>query len=153
MGRQAAGCSVLRSNWGAAVLHAMRNLALMAILAAGHAQAQTATQNELNALTGAPAGTRCFKSVKLAQEFATRYVASGLCPQLRPMDPGQFLRALEVQNAADSDFTGETCQVQFGLMMRAGREWVEKDRAASCAETARKLSRLKGLNAFRGLVR
>lgn len=134
----------------------MRSLALAAILAAAgqaQAQAQNPAQKELNALTGALAGTRCFKSVKLAQEFATRYVASGLCPQLRPMDPGQFMRALEVQNAADKDFTDEACQVQFGLMLRAGREWVEKDRAGACTETARKLSRLKGLNAFRGLVR
>ncbi len=135
-----------------------RSLALAAILAAAgqalaQAQVQNPAQKELNALTGAPAGTRCFKSVKLAQEFATRYVASGLCPQLRPMDPGQFMRALEVQNAVDNDFTGEACQVQFGLMLRAGREWVEKDRAGACAETVRKLSRLKGLNAFRGLVR
>jgi len=136
------------------VLHSLRALLLVAALgAAAQAQAQTAAQKELNALTGAPAGTRCFQSVRLAQEFATRYVASGLCPQLRPMDPGQFLRALEVQKAADRDFTGEVCQVQFGLMLRAGREWVEKDRRANCAETVRKLSRLKGLNAFRGLVR
>lgn len=140
------------------MLHPMRSLVLAAVLVgtqgpAGHAQAQTAAQKELNALTGAPAETRCFKSVKLAQEFATRYVASGLCPQLRPMDPGQFLRALEVQEAADKDFAGEMCQVQFRLMLRAGREWVEQDPAGSCAETVRKLSRLKGLNAFRGLVR
>ena len=132
----------------------MRSLALVVVLAAtAHAQAQTTAQKELNALTGAPAGMRCFKSVKLAQEFATRYVASGVCPQLRPMDPGQFLRALEVQKAADSDFIGETCQVQFGLMLRAGRQWVEKDEARNCTETVRKLRRLKGINAFRGLVR
>ena len=135
-------------------MHPMRALALVAILAAAaHGQAQTPAQKQLNDLTGAPADTRCFKSTKLAQELATRYVASGLCPQLRPMDPGQFLRALEVQNAVDRDFTGEACQVQFSLMMRAGREWVQKDTAGSCAETVRKLSRLKGLNAFRGLVR
>jgi len=133
----------------------MRNLALVAVLFApvSAGQAQTAAQKELNALTGAPAGTRCFRSIWMAQEFATRYVASGLCPQLRPMDPGQFLRALEVQKAVDKDFTGEACQVQFSLMLRAGREWVEKDRAATCAEMVRKLTRLKGLNAFRGLVR
>lgn len=135
-------------------MHPVRSLALIAILgAAGHGQAQTLAQKQLNALTGAPADMRCFKSIRLAQEFATRYVASGLCPQLRPMDPGQFLRALEVQNAVDKDFTGEACQVQFGFMMRAGREWVQKDTAGSCAETARKLSRLKGIDPFRGLVR
>jgi hypothetical protein len=136
------------------VFHPIRSLALVAVLgAAPHAQAQIAAQNELNALTGAPAGTACFKSVKLAQEFATRFVASGVCPQLRPMDPGQFLRALEVQKAADKDFTGEACQVQFGMMLRAGREWVEKDEARNCEETVRKLRQLKGINPFRGLVR
>lgn len=136
----------------------MRGLALAALVGgtswgAGHALAQAPAQKELNALTGAPPGTRCFKSVSRAQEFAKRYVASGACPQLRPMDPGQFLRALEVQNAADKDFTSDACQVQFGLMLRAGREWVENDPAASCAETVRKLSKLKGINAFRGLLR
>ncbi len=138
----------------------MRGVVFIAVLslgallwAAGHARAQAAAQEQLNALTGVPAGTRCFKSIKLAQEFATRYVASGVCPQLRPMDPGQFLRALEVQNAIDRDFIWDACQLQFGLMLRAGREWVEKDRKDSCAETLRKLSKLKGLNAFRGLIR
>ena len=119
----------------------------------GPALAQSPVQKELNALTGAPPDTRCFKSVKLAQELATRYVVSGICPQLRPMDPGQFLSALEANNAIDADFTAESCQVQFGLMLRAGREWVEKDRAGNCAETLRKLSRLKGTNIFRGLIR
>jgi hypothetical protein len=151
---RATGCSDLTSIAGAAVLYPMRSLALVAILgAAAAAQAQTIAQKELNVLTGAPAETRCFKSVKLAQEFATRYVASGVCRELRPMDPGQFLRALEAQEAVDKDFTGEACQVQFGLMLRAGREWVEQDPAGNCAQTARKLSRLKGINAFRGLVR
>jgi hypothetical protein len=72
------------------VLIAVLSLGVM-LTTAGHVWAQAAAQQELNALTGAPAGTRCFKSVKLAQEFATRYVASGICPQLRTMDPGQFL--------------------------------------------------------------
>jgi len=161
------GLPGLNVHWGISVLHPMRGLALAAILGmAAHAQAQSPAhaqaqspqaqspaQTQLNALTGAPAGTRCFKSVKLAQEFATRYVASGICPQLRPMDPGQFQRALEVQKAVDRDFAGEACQVQFSLMMRAGREWLQKDPAGSCAETVRKLSGLKGTNAFRGLVR
>lgn len=136
------------------MLNLLRSLSLAAIAwGAGQALAQSAAQKELNTLTGAPPGTRCFKSVKLAQEFATRYVASGICPQLRPMDPGQFLHALEVQNAVDQDFTGEACQAQFALMLRAGREWAEKDPAKSCAETARKLSKLKSINAFRGLLR
>jgi hypothetical protein len=136
----------------------MRRLVLAVVLGASpgataHAQAQTAAQKELNVLTGAPAETRCFKSIALAQEFATHYMASGLCPQLRPMDPGQFLRALEVQKASDKDFTEDLCQVQFSLMLRAGREWVEGDPAANCAVTVRKLSKLKGANPFRGLVR
>ena len=138
----------------------MRGVALIAVVslgsllsAASHARAQAAAQEQLNALTGVPSGTRCFKSIKLAQEFATRYVASGICPQLRPMDPGQFLRALEVQGAIDKDFVWDACQLQFGLMLRAGREWVEKDPKGSCAETLRKLSKLKDLNAFRGLIR
>jgi hypothetical protein len=116
-------------------------------------QAQLQAQKELNALTGAPAGTRCFKSIKRAQEFATRYTASGICPQLRPMDPGQFLQALQVQNAVDKDFMVDACQAQFALMLRAGREWVLEDRPGRCAETLRKLGKLKGLNAFRGLIR
>jgi hypothetical protein len=136
------------------VLHLMRALSLAATLSGpGHALAQAPAQKELNALTGAPADTRCFKSIKLAQELATRYVVSGVCPQLRPMDPGQFLSALEVNKAIDADFTADACQVQFGLMLRAGREWAEKDPIGSCAETLRKLSRLKGTNIFRGLIR
>ena len=125
----------------------------MALSMAGQAMAQARAQEELNDLTGAPAGTRCFKSVPLAQELATRYVASGICPRLRPMDPGQFLKALEAQGAIDRDFAGDACQLQFGLMFRAGREWVEKDTSASCAETLAKLRKLRGPDIFRGLVR
>jgi len=132
----------------------MRALSLAAVLlVAGHALAQAPAQQELNALTGAPAGIRCFKSIGLAQELATRYVASGICPQLRPMDPGQFLRALEAQQAIDRDFTTDACQVQFSLMFRAGREWVGKDPRGNCAETVRKLSKLKGTDIFGGLIR
>jgi hypothetical protein len=131
----------------------LRIVMLVPALAALEAAAQTVEQGELNALTGAPAGTRCFKSIKLAQEFATRYVASGACPQLRPMDPGQFLSALQGQQAVDKDFTGHACQVQFSLMLRAGREWVQEAPADRCVEMVGKLGRLKGLDAFRGLVR
>jgi hypothetical protein len=132
----------------------MRGLSLVSLLCASHqALAQAEAQAELNALTAAPSGTRCFKSVRLAQELAKRYVVSGACAQLRPMDPGQFLGALQVQGAVDRDFLEPACQVQFGLMLRAGREWAEHDREGSCAETVRKLSRLKGINAFRGLLR
>ena len=45
-----------------------------ALLLAGHAHAQEAAQRELNAMTGAPAGTRCFQSVALAQELARYYL-------------------------------------------------------------------------------
>jgi hypothetical protein len=129
----------------------------MVLCCAGPGLAQTPTQSkaqkELNALIGAPADTRCFKSVKLAQEFAKRYTASGICPQLRPMDPGQFLQALMVQNAVDKDFMAEACQTQFAMMLRAGREWILEDQPGHCAATLRKLGKLKGLNAFRGLIR
>jgi hypothetical protein len=136
------------------VLHLLRGLSLAAVaLAAGHALAQSPAQKQLNAITGAPPGTRCFKSMRRAQELATRYVASGICPQLRPMDPGQFLRALESQNAVDRDFRGDACQTQFALMMRAGREWTQQDPTQHCAETVRKLSRLKPNDAFHGLLR
>jgi hypothetical protein len=124
-----------------------------ALLMASQAMAQARAQEGLNELTGAPAGTRCFKSVTLAQELATRFVASGICPQLRPMDPGQFLRALEAQGAIDRDFAGDACQLQFGLMFRAGREWIGKDTNGSCAETLAKLRKLRGTDIFRGLVR
>jgi len=132
----------------------MRTLAFAAaLLVADHAQGQTRAQEELNALTGAPTGIRCFRSITLAQELATRYVASGICPQLRPMDPGQFLQGLQAQRAIDRDFITDACQVQFSLMFRAGREWVEKDPKGNCAETVRKLNKLKGPDIFRGLLR
>jgi hypothetical protein len=69
------------------------------LLMAGPTSAQGPAQKELNKLTGAPEGTRCFKAIRLSQALATRYVASGICPQLRPMDPGQFLSALDAQGA------------------------------------------------------
>ena len=132
----------------------MRGLVLIATLwIVGDAAAQSPAQKELNALTGAPASTRCFKSIGRAQELATRYVASGICPQLRPMDPGQFLQALEAQRAIDKDFTTDECQVQFSLMLRAGREWAKEDPQARCAATVSKLRKLERTDIFRGLVR
>jgi hypothetical protein len=108
-----------------------------ALLLAGHAHAQEAAQRELNAMTGAPAGTRCFQSVTLAQELAKHYVASGLCPDdMSAMDPAQFLAALAQLKAIDADFTSEACQVQMRLMFRAGREWVGEDLRRRCAATA-----------------
>jgi hypothetical protein len=116
----------------------MRILLFVAtLLAAGQALAQEAVQRELNALTGAPAGTRCFQSITLAQELATHYVASGMCQQqLSAMDPAQFMSALEVMQAVDEDFTSDACQVQMKLMFRAGREWIAKDLRRNCVATA-----------------
>jgi hypothetical protein len=123
------------------------------LLMAGQASAQGPAQKQLNELTGAPEGTRCFKAIRLAQELATRYMASAICPQLRPMDPGQFLSALNAQGAIDRDFTGDACQLQFGLMFRAGREWIANNPQKNCSEVLSKLQKLKSTNPFRGLIR
>jgi hypothetical protein len=107
------------------------------LVLASHVHAQDTAQRELNALTGAPAATRCFQSVALAQELATHYVASGMCQEtLSAMDPGEFMRALAQLKAIDNDFTSDACQVQMRLMFRAGREWVAKDPRRHCVETA-----------------
>ena len=134
----------------------MRLLSLLVaavLLMAGQTSAQGPAQKELNKLTGAPEGTRCFKGIRLAQELATRYVASGVCPQLQPMEPDQFYSALKARGAIDRDFTGDACQLQFGLMLRAGREWVVKDPQRNCAEVLSKLQKLNSSDAFRGLIR
>src|SRR5262245_36264131 len=120
-------------------LRFMRRLMIVAagLLLAGPAHAQETAQRELNALTGAPAGTHCFQSIALAQELATHYVASGMCQQmLSPMDPAEFLSALPQLNAIDNDHTSDACQGQMRLMFRAGREWVGGDPPRRCAETA-----------------
>ena len=116
----------------------MRLMLLVAgLLLAGHAQAQEPAQRELNAMTGAPTGTRCFQSIALAQELATHYVASGICREtLSAMDPAEFMSALAQSNAVGADFTSDACQVQMRLMFRAGREWVAKDPRRRCVETA-----------------
>jgi len=109
-------------------------------LLAGHAHAQETVQRELNAMTGAPAGTRCFQSVTLAQELATHYVASGMCREtLSAMDPAEFMSALAQLEAIDDDFTADACQVQMRLMFRAGREWVAKAPRQRCAEAAQEM--------------
>jgi hypothetical protein len=69
------------------------------------------------------------------------------------MDPAQFLSALNAHGAIDRDFTGDTCQLQFGLMFRTGREWVTKDPQRNCAEVLSKLQKLNGDDIFRGLIR
>jgi hypothetical protein len=116
----------------------MRLLLLLAgLVAAGHAHAQETAQRELNGLTGAPPGTRCFQSIALAQQLARHYVASGLCEQrLSAMDPARFMGALEALKAVDEDFTSDACQVQMRLMFRAGREWIVQDPRRHCAATA-----------------
>lgn len=122
----------------------MRLLALVAILlAAAQALAQTsAQQEELNRITGAPPGTRCFKSAKLAQEMAKHYIGSGKCLQhLRPMDPGRFMKALRALGAIDKDFGNQHCQIQLSLMFRLGREWIAADKELHCAETRTEMSR------------
>jgi hypothetical protein len=101
------------------------------------ALAQGTAQQELNALTGAPAGTRCFQSIPLAQELATHYIASGLCEQhMSAMDPARFMSALQALQAVDEDFVSDACQVQMRLLFRAGREWITKDPRRRCAVTA-----------------
>lgn len=121
----------------------MRIFSLAAFLfAAAQALAQPAAQEELNQLTGAPAGTRCFKSIELTQEMAKHYVGSGLCTQqLRPMDPARFMKALQALGAIDKDFASDPCQVQLRLMFRLGREWIANSRERNCAETAREMAR------------
>jgi hypothetical protein len=115
-------------------------LLVAGLLLAGHAQAQEPAQRELNAMTGAPAGTRCFQSIAQAQELAAHYVASGMCREaLSSMDPGEFLSALAQLNAIDDDFTSDACQVQMRLMFRAGREWVAKDLRRRCVESAEEM--------------
>jgi hypothetical protein len=107
------------------------------MILAGHVHAQDTAQRELNALTGAPAGTRCFQSAAVAQDLATHYVASGMCPEtLSAMDPAEFLSALSQLKAIDNDFISDACQVQMRLMFRAGREWIGADPQRRCAETA-----------------
>lgn len=119
----------------------MRLVILLAgLLLAGHAHAQEAAQRELNAMTGAPAGMRCFQSLTVAQELATHYVASGMCREtLSAMDPAEFMTALAELKAIDDDFATNACQVQMRLMFRAGREWVAKDPRRRCVEAAEEM--------------
>jgi hypothetical protein len=121
----------------------MRPLSLAAFLfVAAQASAQTGAQDELNQLTGAPAGTRCFRSIPMAQEMAKHYVGSGICTQqLRPMDPARFMKALQALGAVDTDFASDACQVQLRLMFRLGREWIAADKDRNCAETTREMAR------------
>jgi hypothetical protein len=112
-------------------------LALAPISLASAALAQEKAQRELNALTGAPDGTRCFLSIALAQDMAKHYIASGMCPrQLAPVDPADFMNALETLKAVDEDFTSDACQVQMKLMFRAGREWIQKSPRRRCVAIA-----------------
>ena len=120
----------------------MRWLSLAAIsLVAGQALAQSSAQRELNDLTGVPAETRCFRSVAQAQEISRHYVASAMCPQLRPMSAARFVNAMHALDVADADFLSDACHVQLKLMFRAGREWIAKDVDRNCAQTAKDMWR------------
>lgn len=116
----------------------MRMLSLVAaLLLASPAFAQGAAQQELNELTGVPAGTRCFQAFPLAQEMTKHYVASGECPNdLTAMDPADFMKALKASGAIDQDFVSDACQVQMKLMFRAGREWIAADPDRRCTLSA-----------------
>jgi hypothetical protein len=111
------------------------------LLVAGHALAQSPAQRELNDLTGAPEGTRCFRSIAQAQEMSRHYVASAMCPQLRPMSAARFVNAMHAFDVADVNFLSDACHVQLKLMFRAGREWIAKDEARNCAQTAKEMWR------------
>jgi hypothetical protein len=120
----------------------MRLLSLAAILlAAGQVLAQSPAQRELNDLTGVPEGTRCFRSVAQAQEMSRQYVASAMCPQLRPMSAARFVNAMHAFDVADVNFLSDACHVQLKLMFRAGREWIAKDATRNCAQTAKEMWR------------
>lgn len=120
----------------------MRLLSLAAILlAAGQVLAQSPAQQELNDLTGVPEGTRCFRSIAQAQEMSRHYVASAMCPQLRPMSAARFVNAMHAFDVADVNFLTDACHVQLKLMFRAGREWIAKDEARNCAQTAKEMWR------------
>jgi hypothetical protein len=120
----------------------MRLLSLAAFLfVAAQASAQSGPQDDLNKLTGAPAGTRCFKSIELTQEMAKHYIGSGMCTQLRPMDPARFMKALQALGAIDKDFTTDACQLQLRLMFRLGREWIDANKDSNCAETTKEMAR------------
>jgi hypothetical protein len=120
----------------------MRLLSLAAILlAAGQVLAQSPAQRELNDLTGVPEGTRCFRSVAQAQEMSRQYVASAMCPQLRPMSAARFVNAMHAFDVADVNFLSDACHVQLKLMFRAGREWIAKDATHNCAQTAKEMWR------------
>lgn len=125
----------------------MRLLLLATVLLAGlswmpgHAPAQSARQQELNRLTGAPEGTRCFRSIAQAQEMSRHYVASGMCPQLKPISAARFVNAMHALSVADADFLSDPCHVQLKLMFRSGREWIAEDIPRHCAETASEMAR------------
>jgi hypothetical protein len=121
----------------------MRLLALAAVFLAAQALAQSPAQRELNGLTGVPAGTRCFRSVAQAQEMSRHYVASAMCPQLKPMSAARFVNAMHALDVADVNFLSDACHVQLKLMFRAGREWIARDQARNCAQTAQEMGRIR----------
>jgi hypothetical protein len=129
----------------------MRLLALAAIsLVAAQALAQSPAQRELNGLTGVPAGTRCFRSIAQAQEMSRHFVASAMCPQLRPMSAARFVNAMHALDVADVNFLSDACHRQLKLMFRAGREWIVRDMARNCAQTAQEMG---GIRYFKDYVK
>jgi hypothetical protein len=121
----------------------MRLLSLAAVFLAGQALAQSPAQRELNGLTGAPAGTRCFRSIAQAQEMSRHYVASAMCPQLKPMSAARFVTAMHALDVADVNFLSDACHVQLKLMFRAGREFIARDRERNCAQSAQEMWRIR----------
>jgi hypothetical protein len=122
----------------------MRLLALAAaVMVTGGALAQSPPQRELNALTRVPTNTRCFHSIPRAQEMSRHYMASAMCPQLRPMSPDRFVKAMQELKVADVHFLSDACHVQLKLMFRAGREWIAQDEARNCAQTAQEMRRIR----------
>jgi hypothetical protein len=127
----------------------MRLLAVAAaVLVAGQALAQSPAQRELNALTGVPEGTRCFRSFARAQEMSRHYVASAMCPQLKPMSPARFVQAMQALKIADVNILTDACHIQLKLMFRAGREWIAGDETRNCAQTAREMARIRYFREF-----
>jgi hypothetical protein len=77
-----------------------------------------------------------------AQDMARHYVASAMCPQLKPMSATRFVNAMHALDVADINFLSDACHIQLKLMFRAGREWIDQDRPSNCAQTAREMARI-----------
>lgn len=113
----------------------------ISLAAASSAQAQAVGQEEFNRITGAPPGTRCFRSVVLAQGIVTGSIVTEVCPRQfkRPMEAEELHEALKALKAIDVDFLSDPCQVQMHLMFRTARGSLAKDRARVCELMTREL--------------